>query len=309
METSFGVGNTPLVELKTYERAVGARARIFAKLEFCNPAGSVKDRAALAMLEACLRRGIRAGAAVIEATSGNTGIALAAYGRELGLRPVIVMPETMSLERRRRIAELKGELVLTEGKLGMRGAVLQAEAMQKEIAGSVLLGQFENPANAAAHFHTTGPEIWRDTKGKVGVFVAGVGTGGTLMGAGRYLKTRNKAVRLVAVEPASSPVLSGGCAGPHGLQGIGAGFVPALYDPTLCDEVFPVREEQAVFALKRLKEEGIAAGLSSGAALFAAGEIARREQTRGDVVVLFADGGALYRSDPLYRSVESDIFP
>ncbi len=293
------VGNTPLVELRRVEQGLGAK--IFAKLEYFNPAGSVKDRIALAMIEDAERAGIlKEGATVIEPTSGNTGIGIAAIGVAKGYHVVIVMPETMSEERRRLIKAYGAELVLTEGAKGMKGAIARAEELKKE-RGGVILGQFTNPANPKVHYETTGPEIWKDTQGKVDIFVAGVGTGGTLTGAGKYLKEKNPAISIVAVEPASSPVLSGGAAGPHKIQGIGAGFVPEVLDTKLFGEVIAVRDEDAFAAGREIGREGFLAGISSGAALWAAKQLAKRPENAGkNIVVIFPDGGDRYLSTALF---------
>ena len=293
------VGNTPLVELRRAEQGLGAK--IFAKLEYFNPAGSVKDRIALAMIEDAERAGIlKEGATVIEPTSGNTGIGIAAIGVAKGYHVVIVMPETMSEERRRLIKAYGAELVLTEGAKGMKGAIARAEKLKKE-RGGVILGQFTNPANPKVHYETTGPEIWKDTQGKVDIFVAGVGTGGTLTGAGKYLKEKNPAISIVAVEPASSPVLSGGAAGPHKIQGIGAGFVPEVLDTKLFGEVIAVRDEDAFAAGREIGREGFLAGISSGAALWAAKQLAKRPENAGkNIVVIFPDGGDRYLSTALF---------
>ncbi len=296
------IGHTPLVELIKFERAHGLTAKIFAKLEGCNPAGSVKDRIALSMIEDAEQRGIlKEGGVLIEPTSGNTGIALAAIGGMRGYHVVLVMPETMSAERRAIMKAYGAELVLTEGAKGMKGAIERARQLQKLTRGSVILGQFVNPANPAAHYRTTGPEIWEDTKGSVDCFVAGVGTGGTLTGVGRFLKEKDPSVKIVAVEPASSPVLSKGFAGAHRIQGIGAGFVPETLDKTVYDEVIAVKDEEAFAAGREIAREGFLAGVSSGAALHAAAEIAKRPENAGKtVVVLFPDGGEKYLSTPLF---------
>lgn len=297
------IGGTPLVRLTHVEEKLGLQARLLAKLESYNPAGSAKDRVALNMIEQAEKSGaLKAGSVIIEPTSGNTGIGLAAVAAVRGYRTIIVMPDTMSAERRMLIAAYGAELVLTDGKLGMQGAIDKAESLAKEIPDSFIAGQFVNPANAAAHYKTTGPEIYADTDGAVDIFVAGVGTGGTVTGVGRYLKEQNSAVTVVGVEPASSPVLSGGKAGAHGLQGIGAGFVPAVLDTSVLDAVKTVTEQQAYDAGKLLaKTEGILAGISSGAALHAAIEIARCPENAGKtVVVLLPDTGDRYLSTPLF---------
>ena len=297
------IGRPPLLELCRLEAQLGLQARLLAKLERFNPGGSAKDRVALAMLDAAEAEGrLRPGSVIIEPTSGNTGIGLAAVGAARGYRVIIVMPETMSLERQRLLRAYGAELVLTEGAKGMQGAIDRAEALAAELPGSFLPGQFTNPANPQAHREGTGPEIYEDTGGEVDIFVAGVGTGGTVTGAGAYLKSRKPEVRVVAVEPAASPVLSGGAAGPHGLQGIGAGFVPDVLDRSVCDEILPVREEEA-FAMARLlgRREGILAGISSGAALHAAVLLARRPENAGrTIVALLPDTGDRYLSTALF---------
>ena len=298
------IGNTPLLELVNYEKKLGLEAKLLAKLEYLNPAGSTKDRAALSMIEDAEARGVlKPGAVIIEPTSGNTGIGLASVAVPRGYRVVIVMPETMSVERRQLMTAYGAELVLTDGAKGMAGAIERAEALVREIPGGFLAGQFVNPANPAAHYRTTGPEIWADTDGTVDIFVAGVGTGGTLSGAGRYLKEKNPAIRVVAVEPAASPVLSGGPAGPHGLQGIGAGFVPEALDTSVYDEVVTVEDREAMAAGRALaRTEGVLAGISSGAALHAALQVARRAESRGKTVVVpLPDTGDRYLSTALFR--------
>lgn len=297
------IGSTPLLELKRIEKAEGLNARLLAKLEYLNPAGSAKDRIARAMIDDAEARGaLKPGATIIEPTSGNTGIALAAVGVTRGYRVVIVMPETMSAERRMLMKAYGAELVLTEGAKGMSGAIEKAEELARSIPGSFIPGQFENPANPRAHYETTGPEIWRDTDGEVDVFVAGVGTGGTLTGTGRYLKERKPAVRVVAVEPARSPLLSGGKAGPHGLQGIGANFVPAALDTSVYDEVVTVMERDA-YAMGRMigRTEGVVVGISAGAALWAAVQLAKRPENAGKTIVaLLPDTGDRYLSTELF---------
>ncbi len=297
------VGRTPLLELTHLEQLYGLEARLLAKLEYLNPTGSVKDRAAKAMLDDAEARGVlKPGMAIIEPTSGNTGIGLAMVAAARGYRAIIVMPDTMSGERRRLMKAYGAELVLTEGAKGMKGAIERAGELAGQIPGSFIPGQFENPANPAAHRGATGPEIWQDTDGVVDVFVAGVGTGGTISGVGQYLKQQNPAVRVVAVEPAASPVLSGGKAGSHGIQGIGAGFVPAALDRTVCDEVLPVADEDA-FALARQMgcREGVLVGISSGAALWAAVQLARRPEGKGrTIVALLPDTGDRYLSTGLF---------
>ena len=297
------IGKTPLLELRRLERELGLKARLLAKLEAFNPGGSVKDRVALAMIEDAEARGLlKEGAVIIEPTSGNTGIGLAAVAAARGIRLIIVMPETMSVERRLLMKAYGAELVLTEGAKGMAGAIEKAEALAAEIPGSFIAGQFVNPANPRAHLASTGPELWADAEGRIDVFVAGVGTGGTISGVGRFLKEKNPAVRIAAVEPAGSPVLSGGKPGPHGLQGIGAGFVPEVLDTDLVDEVLRVTEDEAYAAGRLLaRREGVLAGISSGAALHAAIELARREENAGrTVVVLLPDTGDRYLSTALF---------
>ena len=297
------IGKTPLLELRRLERELGLKARLLAQLEAFNPGGSVKDRVALAMIEDAEARGLlKEGAVIIEPTSGNTGIGLAAVAAARGIRLIIVMPETMSVERRLLMKAYGAELVLTEGAKGMAGAIEKAEALAAEIPGSFVAGQFVNPANPRAHLASTGPELWADAEGRIDVFVAGVGTGGTVSGGGRFLKEKNPAVRIAAVEPAGSPVLSGGKPGPHGLQGIGAGFVPEVLDTDLVDEVLRVTEDEAYAAGRLLaRREGVLAGISSGAALHAAIELARREENAGrTVVVLLPDTGDRYLSTALF---------
>lgn len=297
------IGNTPLLELTHIQKKDALHARILAKLEGMNPAGSAKDRVAVKMLDDAGRRGlIGPGAVIIEPTSGNTGIGLCAVAASRGYRVLIVMPETMSRERMQLMRAYGAELVLTEGALGMQGAIDRAQELAREIPGAYIPGQFDNPANPQAHYETTGPEIERDTDGHIDFLVAGVGTGGTITGAGRYLRERHPDLRIVAVEPAASPVLSGGKAGPHGLQGIGAGFVPGTLDTSVYDEVVPVREEDAYAAARRMaREEGVPVGISSGAALHAALQIAARPENAGQtVVVILPDSGERYLSTPLF---------
>lgn len=297
------IGNTPLLALNRYGKEQGVQARLLAKLEGANPAGSAKDRVGLAMIEAAEANGtLQPGGIIVEPTSGNTGIGLAAVAVARGYRLIITMPETMSEERRKLMKAYGAELVLTEGSKGMNGAIAKAEELVQELPGAVLAGQFVNPANPAAHYATTGPEIWRDTEGMVDVFVAGVGTGGTITGVGRYLKEQNPAVTVVAVEPADSSVLSGGKAAPHGIQGIGAGFIPAILDTTVYDTVMPVALPNAVKAARSLaKSEGLLVGISSGAALWAATELARDPQYQGkNIVVLLPDSGERYLSTNLF---------
>ena len=297
------IGGTPLLELKRIEREEGLEARILAKLEYFNPAGSVKDRVAKAMLDDAEARGLLGpGSVIIEPTSGNTGIGLASVAAARGYRVVIVMPETMSAERRQLLRAYGAEVVLTEGASGMQGAIARAEALAKETPGSFIPGQFVNPANPAAHRETTGPEIWADTDGQVDVFVAGVGTGGAVTGVGSYLKSRKPSVYVAAVEPASSPVLSGGAAGPHGIQGIGAGFVPETLDRSVCDEIIPVEDGDAFATGRRMgRSEGVLVGISSGAALWAALQLARRPENRGKTIVaLLPDAGDRYLSTQMF---------
>ena len=298
------IGHTPLLELAWLEKAEGLSARLLAKLEYLNPAGSVKDRVARAMIEDAEAKGLlKEGSVIIEPTSGNTGIGLAVMAAVRGYRVIIVMPETMSVERRQIMKAYGAELVLTEGAKGMSGAIEKANQLAQEIPGAFIPGQFDNPANAAAHEATTGPEIWADTDGAVDVFVAGIGTGGTITGVGRYLKRQNPNVKIVGVEPAGSPVLSGGKAGPHGLQGIGAGFVPGVLDTGIYDEIIPVKEADA-YAMGRAigQKEGVLVGISSGAAAWAAVQLARRPEYAGkNIVVLLPDTGDRYLSTPMFN--------
>ena len=297
------IGGTPLLELSNIEKELGLKARILAKLEYLNPAGSVKDRIAKAMIDDAERSGaLKPGAVIIEPTSGNTGIGLASVAAARGYRIIIVMPETMSVERRQLMKAYGAELVLTEGAKGMKGAIAKAEELAKEIPGGFIPGQFVNPANPKAHFATTGPEIYEDTDGQVDYFVAGVGTGGTVTGVGEYLKSKIDGVKVAAVEPASSPVLSKGVGGAHKIQGIGAGFVPEVLNTAVYDEIIPVTNEDA-FATGKLvgRKEGVLVGISSGAALWAAIEIARRPEAEGKtIVVLLPDTGDRYLSTPLF---------
>lgn len=297
------IGKTPLLELTHLEQAEGLQARVLGKLEYLNPAGSVKDRVAKAMIDDAEQRGaLKPGSVIIEPTSGNTGIGLASVAAARGYRIIIVMPETMSVERRQLMKAYGAELVLTEGAKGMKGAIAKAEELAREIPDSFIPGQFVNPANPAAHKASTGPEIWEDTDGKVDIFVAGVGTGGTVTGVGEYLKSRNPNVKVVAVEPAASPVLSKGVAGAHKIQGIGAGFVPDVLDTKIYDEIIPVENEDA-FATGKLvgKKEGVLVGISSGAALWAAIQLAKRPENKGKTIVaLLPDTGDRYLSTPLF---------
>ena len=297
------IGRTPLLELTHIEKKFGLNARILAKLEYFNPGGSVKDRVALAMIDDAEAKGaLKPGSVIIEPTSGNTGIGLASVAAARGYRIIIVMPETMSVERRQLMKAYGAELVLTEGAKGMKGAIAKAEELAKEIPGSFVPGQFVNPANPKAHFETTGPEIWADTDGQVDYFVAGVGTGGTVTGVGRYLKSQNAAVKVVAVEPKSSAVLSTGVAGAHKIQGIGAGFVPEVLDTAVYDEIIAVADEDAFRLGRELgRSEGVLAGISSGAALWAAIELAKRPENAGKTIVaLLPDTGDRYLSTPLF---------
>ncbi|HJF51289.1 MAG TPA: cysteine synthase A [Butyricicoccus pullicaecorum] len=297
------IGGTPLVAFDRIAQAYGAKARILAKLECMNPAGSAKDRAALSMIEDAERSGkLKPGATIIEPTSGNTGIGLASVAAPRGYHVILVMPETMSLERRRLIAAYGAEIVLTPGKLGMQGAVDKANELNREIPGSIIAGQFVNPANPAAHYKSTGPEIWRDTDGNVDVFVAGIGTGGTITGVGRYLKEQNPGVQVVAVEPADSPLLSTGKAGPHGIQGIGANFVPEALDRTVYDQVKTVQTADAnAIAREIARTEGILVGISSGAAVSAALELAKQPEFEGKTIVaMLPDTGERYLSTGIF---------
>ena len=298
------IGKTPLLELTHLEKALGLEAKLVAKLEYFNPAGSVKDRIAKAIIEDAEATGrLKEGSVIIEPTSGNTGIGLASVAAAKGYRLIITMPETMSVERRQLIKAYGAELVLTEGSKGMKGAIAKAEELQKEIPDSIIAGQFVNPANPKAHKETTGPEIWEDTDGEVDIFVAGVGTGGTVTGVGEFLKSQKASVKVVAVEPADSPVLSKGTAGAHKIQGIGAGFVPDVLNTGVYDEVFPVTNDDAFATGKLLgKSEGVLVGISSGAALFAAIELAKRPENKGKTIVaLLPDTGDRYLSTPLFQ--------
>ena len=299
------VGNTPLMELGNLMKAEKLQARLLAKLECMNPAGSVKDRVALSMINDAEEKGLlKPGGLIIEPTSGNTGIGLAAIAASRGYRATIVMPDTMSMERRLLMQAYGAELVLTDGRLGMQGAIDEAKRLQEKNPGSIIAGQFENPANPAAHVTTTGPEIWEDTQGNIDMFIAGVGTGGTITGTGKYLKQQKPGIRIVAVEPAASPLLSKGLSGPHGLQGIGANFVPQILDTDIYDQITPVTEEQAYAAAGLLgRKEGILVGISSGAALHAAIEEAKRPENAGKtIVVLLPDTGERYLSTPMFMN-------
>lgn len=298
------IGNTPLLEVKNLEREEKLKAKVLVKLEYFNPAGSVKDRVALNMIEDAEKKGrIRPGATIIEPTSGNTGIGLAAVAAARGYKAIFVMPETMSIERRKLLLGYGAQIVLTEGSKGMSGAIEKAAELEKETENAIVLGQFVNEANPEAHYRTTGPEIWKDTDGKTDIFIAGAGTGGTVTGVGRYLKEKNPDVEVIAVEPAGSPVLSGGKAGPHGLQGIGAGFIPEILDTEIYDKVNRVKEDEAYAAARLLAaKEGILVGITSGAALHTALQEARRAENTGKVIVaLLPDTGERYLSTPLFE--------
>lgn len=297
------IGGTPLLELTNYEKANELNAKIYAKLEYFNPAGSVKDRIAKAMLDDAEEKGLlKPGAVIIEPTSGNTGIGLASVAASRGYKVILTMPETMSVERRNLLKAYGAELVLTEGAKGMPGAIAKAKELAEQTPNSYIPSQFTNPANPAVHLKTTGPEIWADTDGKVDIFVAGVGTGGTLSGVGAYLKSQNPNVKVVAVEPATSPVLSGGKAGPHKIQGIGAGFVPDTLNTDIYDEILPVQNEDAFATGRALaRSEGVLVGISSGAAVFAAAQLAKRPENAGKVIVaLLPDTGERYFSTPMF---------
>ena len=301
------VGNTPLVEVKNIEEELGLEARILVKLEYFNPAGSVKDRIAKAMIEDAEEKGLlKEGSVIIEPTSGNTGIGLASIAAVKGYRIILTMPETMSVERRNILKAYGAEIVLTEGAKGMKGAIEKADELAKEIPGSYIPGQFVNPANPEVHRKTTGPEIWKDTDGEVDLFIAGVGTGGTLTGVGEYLKSQNPDVKIVALEPASSPVLSTGKGGPHKIQGIGAGFVPKTYNASVVDEIIQVQNDDAIRTSRELaKQEGLLVGISSGAAVYAATELAKRPENAGKMIVaLLPDTGERYLSTILYAFEE-----
>ena len=298
------IGKTPLMEVKNLEKELGLRARVLVKLEYFNPAGSVKDRVALSMIEEAERTGrIRPGATIIEPTSGNTGIGLASAAASKGYKAVFVMPETMSIERRKLLLGYGAKIVLTEGTKGMKGAIEKAAELERETENAVVLGQFVNPANPDAHYRTTGPEIWEDTDGKIDIFIAGVGTGGTVTGTGKYLKEKKRGIKVIAVEPENSPVLSGGNSGAHGLQGIGAGFVPDILDTEIYDEVSRVTEEEAYNAARHLAaKEGVLTGITSGAALHTALREAEKEENTGKIIVaLLPDTGERYLSTPLFE--------
>ena len=297
------IGRTPLLELTHLEQEYGLKAKLYAKLEYFNPAGSVKDRIAFQMIEDAEKDGtLKPGATIIEPTSGNTGIGLAAVAAARGYRIILTMPETMSIERRNLLKAYGAELVLTDGAKGMKGAIAKADELASEIPHSFIPGQFVNQANPAAHFATTGPEIWEDTDGKIDIFVAGVGTGGTVTGVGKYLKSKNPNVKIVAVEPATSPVLSKGVAGPHKIQGIGAGFVPETLDTNVYDEIFAVENDDAFATGKAIaRTEGVLVGISSGAAVYAATELAKRPENKGKIIVaLLPDTGDRYLSTPMF---------
>ena len=299
------IGNTPLVELNKFSQEKGIDTPIIAKVEFFNPGGSVKDRIAFAMIEDAEQKGLlKPGATIIEPTSGNTGVGLALVSAVKGYKLILTMPETMSIERRNLVKAYGAEVILTPGKDGMPGAIRAAEELRDNTPGSIILQQFENAANPSKHYATTGPEIWRDTDGKVDIFVAGVGTGGTISGAGKYLKEQNPNIKVIAVEPKSSPVLNGGKSGPHKIQGIGAGFVPKTYNAQVIDEVFDVENDDAILTGREIaRQEGLLVGISAGAALFAAGEIARRPENKGKkVVVLLPDTGERYLSTVLFAN-------
>lgn len=300
------IGKTPLVEVTNVEKAHNVKARVLVKVEYRNPAGSVKDRAALYMIKDAEEKGLlKEGSVIIEPTSGNTGIGLAALAAARGYRTILTMPETMSIERRNILKAYGAEIVLTPGSEGMKGAIDKAEELAKEIEGAFIPAQFDNPANAKAHYETTGPEIWEDTDGEVDIFVAGVGTGGTITGTGRFLKEKNPAIKVVAVEPADSPVLSEGRAGAHKIQGIGANFVPSLLDTTIYDEIIRIESDDAFAASKELtRREGILTGISSGAALHAGLQLASRPENEGKtIVVLLPDSGDRYYSTPLFTEI------
>jgi len=302
------IGKTPLLELSNYEKKLGLNAKIVAKLEYFNPGGSVKDRIALAMIDDAEQRGVlKKGSVIIEPTSGNTGIGLASVAAARGYRIILTMPETMSVERRVLMRAYGAEIVLTEGAKGMKGAIAKAEELAAEIPNSFIPGQFVNPANPAVHAATTGPEIWADTDGKVDILVAGAGTGGTVTGAGSFLKSKNPNLKVVVVEPADSPVLSEGRSGPHKIQGIGAGFVPAVLDTSVYDEIIPVKNEDAFFVAREIgRVEGLLVGISSGAATWAATELAKRPENAGkNIVVILPDTGERYLSTALFADLQA----
>lgn len=297
------IGKTPLMEVVNYEKKSGAQARLLVKLEYLNPAGSVKDRVALSMIEDAEQKGLlKKGSTIIEPTSGNTGIGLAAVAAARGYKAVLTLPETMSVERRNLLKAYGAKIVLTEGAKGMKGAIAKAEELKESLPDSIILGQFDNPANTEAHRRTTGPEIWEDTDGLIDVFVAGVGTGGTVTGVGEYLKSKNSAIKIIAVEPESSPVLSGGNPGAHKIQGIGAGFVPGILNTDIYDEIIQVSNEDAFRVGREIAvEEGILVGISSGAALYAAAELAKRPEYKGKTIVtILPDSGDRYLSTALF---------
>lgn len=298
------IGKTPLVKLPNFSKANGIEATVLAKVEFFNPAGSVKDRVALAMIEDAEKKGLlKPGSVIIEPTSGNTGIGLAAVSASRGYKTILTMPDTMSVERRNLLKAYGAQIVLTEGAKGMQGAIDKANELHKEISGSIIAGQFTNPANPAAHEKTTGPEIWNDTDGKVDIFVAGIGTGGTLSGVGRFLKAKNPNIKIIGVEPAKSPLITKGTAAPHGIQGIGANFVPDTLDKEIFDEIICVTDEDSYKTGKALARlEGLLVGISSGAAMFAACEVAKRKENKGKMIVaLLPDTGDRYLSTPMFE--------
>ena len=301
------IGNTPLLELAKFSASVGSDTPIIAKIEYFNPGGSVKDRIAFAMISAAEKKGLlKPGATIVEPTSGNTGVGLALVSAVKGYKLILTMPETMSIERRNLVKAYGATVKLTPGKDGMKGAIKAAEELRESIAGSVILQQFENMANPEIHYHTTGPEVWNDTEGKIDIFVAGVGTGGTISGTAKYLKEQNPNIKVIAVEPTDSAVLSGGQSGSHKIQGIGAGFIPSTYNGSLVDEIFQVENDQAILASRHLaQQEGLLVGISSGAAAFAAREIAKRPENKGKTIVtLLPDTGERYLSTALYAFEE-----